>query len=280
MKQAISYIRQQLAPLYPPREIQALTYLLTEKLFGYSKLDALIGKERRLSKQEREEWEEVVARLQEQEPVQYILGEAEFCGHTFKVTPATLIPRPETAELVEWIQRDHPNGHLRILDIGTGSGCIILSLAASLPALTAQGWDISPQALDTARENNRHMGTQVEFKLQDILSPTLEPVMTDVIVSNPPYIMQHEEATMEANVLQWEPHTALFVPNDDPLLFYRAIARFSLKSLTPGGCLYLEINRACGKQTCTLLSAMGYENVELRRDLSGNDRMIKAILPQ
>lgn len=279
MKQAVTYFRQQLRDIYPPGELQALLHLLLEKRFGVTRLDVCLGKYRTLSVEEREEWQKITERLQSEEPVQYILGEADFCGLTLRVTPDTLIPRPETAELVRWVADDaRRDGVASLLDVGTGSGCIALSLASLLPGIGVEGWDVSEGALRVARDNGRRLGLAVRFLRQDILAPVLPDVRFDVVVSNPPYVTEAERAGMERNVLCWEPASALFVPDDDPLRFYRAIARFATRALPSGGKLYFEINRAYGSATVRLLEDMGYARVELRRDLSGNDRMIKAIL--
>lgn len=276
MKQAIKYIRQQLQNIYPAEEVQALIYLLLEKKHNMSKLDICMGKDKIFSTEERKEWEDIVKRLHNEEPVQYILNEAEFCGLCFKVTPDTLIPRPETAELVNWIIQDYSHLAPSVLDIGSGSGCIAISISAALPNAKVESWDISAAALDIARFNNEKAGTSVTFNQQDILSNYLPQRELDILVSNPPYITNSEKAEMSNNVLQWEPSTALFVSDKDPLIFYRAIAEYGCQSLKEYGSLYFEINRAYGNETVRLLEDMGYKNIILRKDLSGNDRMIKA----
>lgn len=278
MKQAIKYIRQQLQNIYPAEEVQALIYLLLEKKHNMSKLDICMGKDKIFSTEERKEWEDIVKRLHNEEPVQYILNEAEFCGLCFKVTPDTLIPRPETAELVNWIIQDYSHLAPSVLDIGSGSGCIAISISAALPNAKVESWDISAVALDIARFNNEKAGTNVTFNQQDILSNYLPQRKLDIIVSNPPYITNSEKAEMSNNVLQWEPPTALFVSDRDPLIFYRAIAEYGCQSLKEYGNLYFEINRAYGNETVRLLEDMGYKNIILKKDLSGNDRMIKATL--
>lgn len=279
MKQAISYFRSHLQDVYPPEEVRAILYWLLEKLFHLTTVDVCMGKYRTLSAEERREWEKITERLQKGEPVQYILGEADFCGRTFRLTRDTLIPRPETAELVRWILDDtcSRSGTFSVLDVGTGSGCIALSLAAELPGAAVEGWDISEGALLTARDNSRLLGIPVTFRRQDVLAPDVPDVRFDLIVSNPPYVTESERSGMERNVLEWEPAGALFVPDDDPLRFYRAISRFARRALVSGGTLYFEINRAYGAAVVRLLEGMGFTGVELRKDLSGNDRMIKAI---
>ena len=210
------------------------------------------------------------------EPLQYVVGTAPFGNLTFEVTPSTLIPRPETLELVEWVAADEQvRPALRLLDIGTGSGCIAISLAKLLPQATVSAWDISAEALAVARRNAERNGVAVDFKQVDVLHVT-EAETYDCIVSNPPYICEAEKAEMTDSVLLHEPHTALFVPNTDPLRFYRAIAQLALSNLSPGGTLYFEINRAYGAETCNLLRDLGFCDVELRKDFYGNDRMVKA----
>lgn len=219
----------------------------------------------------------ITERLQRGEPLQYIEGKAPFCGMEFIVTPAVLIPRPETAELVEWITTEHATQSPRILDLGTGSGCIAISLSQQMPQATVEACDISTEALEVAQTNNHENGTSVTFFHHDILSlDSPLPHSYDILVSNPPYIKQSEATDMENHVTQWEPHTALFVPDDDALRFYRSIAEIGqTDALHPGGCIYVEINQALGKETVELFESYGYKEVTLRKDIYGNDRMIK-----
>ena len=223
--------------------------------------------------------DDVVARLKQGEPLQYIEGKAMFCGMQFMVSPQVLIPRPETAELVDWIVTDHAMGQPKILDLGTGSGCIAVSLSKLMPQAVVEACDISVGALAVASENNRVNGTSVEFFALDMLdTASLLPRSYDILVSNPPYIKQCEAVDMEQNVTQWEPHTALFVPDDDALRFYRAVAEIGqTDALSPGGCIYVEINQTLGKETVALFEAYGYKDVVLRKDIYGNDRMIKCV---
>ena len=221
--------------------------------------------------------DDAMGRLAKGEPLQYIIGYAPFCGLQFNVDSRVLIPRPETAELVEWVAADCTKSGA-ILDIGTGSGCIAVTLAHRLPGCKVQGWDISEAALEVARENNRLNGTDVEFSKEDILTVRSSDSKYDVIVSNPPYVMEREKAQMEANVLEYEPHTALFVPDADPLLFYRAIAEFGKKALVKGGALYFEINPLESEAMGCMLSDVGYHDIEIRKDIFGKHRMIKAVL--
>lgn len=219
----------------------------------------------------------ITERLQRGEPLQYIEGKAPFCGMEFIVTPAVLIPRPETAELVEWITTEHATQGPRILDLGTGSGCIAISLSQQMPQATVEACDISTEALEVAQTNNHENSTSVTFFHHDILSlDSPLPHSYDILVSNPPYIKQSEATDMENHVTQWEPHTALFVPDDDALRFYRSIAEIGqTDALHPGGCIYVEINQALGKETVELFESYGYKEVTLRKDIYGNDRMIK-----
>ena len=267
---------QTLTPLHGVAEARAIVYALLEDVFGLSKTDVLLGRFEGLSATEKARFKECAARLSQGEPLQYVVGTAPFGDLRFEVTPATLIPRPETLELVEWVvaeQQEKPS--LRLLDIGTGSGCIAISLASLLPQATVSAWDISAEALAVARRNAERNGVAVDFKQVDVLHVT-EAETYDCIVSNPPYICEAEKADMTDSVLLHAPHTALFVPNTDPLRFYRAIAQLALSNLSPGGTLYFEINRAYGAETCNLLRDLGFCDVELRKDFYGNDRMVRA----
>jgi release factor glutamine methyltransferase len=215
--------------------------------------------------------------------VQYVLGEAEFCGRLFHVAPGVLIPRPETQELCQWMiatLRSYPTP-LSILDIGTGSGCIACTLAAEIPEADVTAWDISETALAIARENAKRTNVHVMFRQVDALQLPANPVPPathyDLIVSNPPYICERERTAMAPNVLDHEPPLALFVPDDDPLLFYRAIADYARKSLKPGGSLFFEINPLYTQELQALLRAMSYQTIETRNDQFGKPRMIRAI---
>jgi release factor glutamine methyltransferase len=196
---------------------------------------------------------------------------------TFEVNPNVLIPRPETQELVSWIIEDYQSDEsIRILDIGTGSGCIPVSLAKQLSKAEVESWDISEGALEVASRNCERNGVKVLLRQKDVLKATPEGNLYDVIVSNPPYITNKEKVEMESNVLDWEPSLALFVPDEDPLLFYRKIAQLGCDMLKEGGSLYFEINRAYGEETILMLRRLGYNQIELKKDSWGNDRMIKA----
>lgn len=264
---------QSLLSAYPPREARALYLLVMEKAFGLNATQVLTGKDKELSAEKQNLLENIIGRLLRKEPVQYILGQAEFCGHTFYVAPGVLIPRPETQQLVSLIAQRHPTP-CNMLDIGTGSGCIAISLALMGHRLTA--FDVSLPALGIACKNAASLHVSIDFNEENILHPAPTEQRWDVIVSNPPYICEKEAADMEANVLDYEPHVALFIPDDDPLLFYRAIAAYALEHLTPGGSLYFEINEAYHAETASLLRKAGFCNVAVHTDSFGKNRFISA----
>ena len=245
--------------------------MVMELRFGLSHTDVLLGKDTELSANDRAELEIIMQRLLRGEPVQYVLGKAEFCGRTFRVTPDVLIPRPETEGLITAAMRCCPPP-ARVLDIGTGSGCIAISLAVKGYHSTA--FDISDEALKIARFNAARWHAEVDFRHEDILHPTSTNEQWDIIISNPPYICKHEADGMEPNVLNHEPHTALFVPDNDPLLFHRAISRYASGHLSAGGWLVLEINRAFGAETCCLLEREGFVEVTRHKDEAQNDRIV------
>lgn len=275
MKRITSIIREELSQCYSTDEIAALTRIIATELLGVSQMAFYLKDDIPLTAEQQALLGNAIERLKKQEPIQYILGYSDFCGLRFKVTPATLIPRPETSELVELIASE-ATGHESILDIGTGSGCIAVSLAHKLPKSNVTAWDISPEALAVATENSKANGCAIAFEEVDILAYRPTGKQFDIIVSNPPYIKENEKAAMHSNVLDWEPHTALFVPDSDPLLFYRTIAEKGLQMLAPNGTLYFEINRAHGAETMKMLADYGYSDIELRKDFADNDRMIKA----
>ena len=269
---------QRLVPVYGEGEAQAIARLIYEVRYGLTLSDLLMGRD---SSVPQDELEQIAIRLERQEPVQYILGQTEFCGRTFVVNKHVLIPRPETAELCQWIVLGNGlQGCKKILDIGTGSGCIAITLAAEMPKAEVTAWDISEEALKVAKENAKRTNVHVKFEQVDILHlPSSILHLTsafDLIVSNPPYICNKERETMEANVLEHEPHTALFVPNDDPLLFYRAIAQYGQTALKEGGWLYFEINPLYAEPIREMLSKMSYHDIEIKGDQYGKQRMIRA----
>lgn len=281
MKRIIKAIKDELGSCYPIGETTALIRIISTEILDIPQSTFILKEDVILTPEQETLLYSTIERLKKHEPIQYIQGFCDFCGLTFKVTQETLIPRPETSELVEWITEEQKGKEkeVKILDIGTGSGCIAITLSNKLPGCNIAAWDISPGALAVAEENNRNNGTEVIFSQVDILAYQPQDEMFGIIVSNPPYIKEKEKKSMEANVLDWEPHTALFVPDNDPLLFYRTIAKKALVMLTSGGTLYFEINRAHGAETVEMLQSLGYKEIELRKDIAGNDRMIKATRP-
>ncbi len=278
MKRLIKQLRDELADLYTQGERDAIIRIIALDLLKIENTAFYLRDDINLDAQQQQMLTDATERLKRAEPIQYIIGETEFCDLTFKVNPSVLIPRPETGELVRWIVEENKNKENTILDIGTGSGCIAISLAKMMPQATVTAWDISPQAIETARSNNVVNGTKVTFVEQDIFTANEDNGKYDIIVSNPPYIKEIERENMQRNVLDWEPQIALFVPDNDPLVFYRHIARKGLQLLKPGGKLYFEINREHGQETCAMLAQYGYKAIELHKDFADNDRMIRAIL--
>lgn len=283
MTETIARIRSSLKGLYPENEISAFSRLILEHVSGMPFHKILLGKDKDLSDTQKRRIDKIITGLKAHQPIQYLLGEEEFFGLNFKVTPDVLIPRPETAELVGWIISDLKDSPAKLLDIGTGSGCIAISLAHALPQATVSAIDVSKEALLIAQENAEKLNVQVDFKRQDLLAPDASRVLAewlgspiDTIISNPPYIPEREKSDMEANVVEHEPGIALFVPNDKPLLFYSAIAKIGKKILKPGGTLYFEINALYGKELRSLLMREGYSRIEIRKDFYGKERMAKA----
>ena len=271
-------IKQVLNECYSDSEASALARMLLVEVLDFTTLELFGGKDKEVSEKDLDVLAEMLERLKNYEPIQYVIGRESFCGMTFEVNPHVLIPRPETQELVDWIVGDYNAAtSCRLLDIGTGSGCIAVSLAKKIPQAEVQAWDISEGALEVARQNANMNGVSVDFRLQDVLKVEVSSPSFEVIVSNPPYITEQEKDEMEANVLEWEPHTALFVPDADPLLFYRKIAQLGVNLLMPRGALYFEINRAYGSETVAMLRDLGYQQIDLKKDMFGNERMIKAI---
>ena len=252
---------------------------------GLSMTQLLAERDIRLSEEQRRWMKEAICRLENNEPLQHVLGYSEFYGRRFKCDGRALVPRPETEELIDWIVSNwstvnSQQSTVKILDIGTGTGCIALSLAKELKGAKVTAVDISTEALNLARENAEILEERdLRFIECDILGDcnAIEGAY-DVIVSNPPYVRECEKADMEANVLDYDPHTALFVSDEDPLIFYRAIGEFALTHLAPNGALYFEINQYLGRETCDLLIGLGYKNVTLREDINGNARMVRATL--
>lgn len=271
------YIRQSLDGLYPESEIKGFTKIIFTEVLHLNMLDIYMGKDIKLSANQVEEVEQILSRLKKYEPIQYILEQARFCEMNFYVNSSVLIPRPETEELVSLIVSENPDSTARILDIGAGSGCISVSLSKLLPGAKVSAWDVSEEALQVAKENNDRLDASVAFDKVNILEYKPSEDMFDIIVSNPPYVTITEKEDMEHNVLDWEPHLALFVSDEDPLLFYRKIAEAGRVMLSQTGKIYFEINQALGKEVCDLLTALEYHKVEIIKDLSGCDRIVKAL---
>lgn len=275
LKEAIEQLREGLAGVADPQEVQAMIRVICEDVFNYDPVDVALRQESELPDFAPQRVAEIIARLQRHEPLQYILGTARFHGHRFKVTPAVLIPRPETEQLVDLIIEDNPGSDLRVLDMGTGSGCIAISLARALKFARVDALDVSRDALAVARDNAASLKVKVRFFESDILAP--QPAATyDIIVSNPPYITWSERELMERNVKDYEPAQALFVPDNDPLLFYKAIASYAKRSLEKGGRLYLEINQRFGAEVKCLLEDCGFDEVRIIVDSFGKDRFAVA----
>lgn len=274
--QYISRLFETSLPAYEPRERRALLRIVLEHLTGWNYTELILKKHEILSGELHGEAERIISRLQHGEPIQYILGQADFCGLSFYVDKNVLIPRPETEELVAWLS-ENSTPELSVLDIGTGSGCIPICLKRQHPGWHISALDISEEALTTARRNAEKHQTDIDFFHYDILrGPSENLPVWDIIVSNPPYVCESEKQGMERHVLEHEPHTALFVPDDDPLRFYKAITAFAQKHLQPDGTLFFEINRAYGNELEKLLIKENFQHVEHRFDIYGNERMIRA----
>ena len=273
---------EQLLGVYPKEEVLSFFYRLTEHILKLKRIDLSLNPNKSLTRIEQQQFNEAVSRLLKNEPIQYIIGETEFYGLPFTVNTTTLIPRPETEELVDWIIRDHKSSsELTILDIGTGSGCIAILLAKHLLNAKVYAIDISKGALKIAQENAIRNNVTVNFVENNILNETtwnlnFEHIKFDIIVSNPPYIQHLEKNKMQANVLDFEPHLALFVEDSNPLQFYKKIAQFAKEKLKTNGQLYFEINEYLGPKTTHLLKNKGFKTIELRKDIFEKDRMIKA----
>lgn len=277
LKQYRKYFLEKLTPLFDSMEAEQFFGITLEELKGWKRTDLALNPDAELSGEEIEKWNAVLGELETQKPIQYIFGKAHFYGLEFEVNPNTLIPRPETEELVEWIITENKyKGQLSLLDIGTGTGCIAISLAKNLPDASVSAIDVSEGALATAKRNAKHNSVEVNFILKDILAAETLPQVYDVIVSNPPYVRNLEKEEIKENVLQYEPHLALFVDDNDPLLFYRKIAQLAKTQLSPNGRLYFEINQYLGPETVQMLEDMGFVNVVLKKDIYGNDRMVAA----
>lgn len=290
IKSLKTHFFSELQTIQEDSEIESFFFILTEFLHNLKRIDVSLNSGFEVSESDLKKWETIISELKTEKPIQYITGEAWFYGLRFEVNENTLIPRPETEELVEWIIKSQKSkaqnliiqksNNLTILDIGTGSGCIPIALKKEIPSAFVSAIDISEKALEMARKNAFDNQVEVNFIHQDILTSqhlnlsTSQHLLFDVIVSNPPYVRNLEKQEIKRNVLDYEPHLALFVADSDALLFYRKIALLALKSLAPNGKLFFEINQYLGKETVELVEQLGFKNIELRKDFMGNDRMI------
>lgn len=264
-------LKEQLATLYPKDEAQSIAFQVLEAKYGCSRTDMVLQKPLEI---DQDALRQLIDRLLTSEPLQYILGKAHFYGMDLLVSPDTLIPRPETEELVHWIAQNRAEN--TIMDIGTGTGCIALALKKQFPQATIHAVDVSKKALEIAKANAENQRLPINFHQLDVLREDLPIGGIDILVSNPPYVLEEEKAQMRKNVLAYEPKGALFVPNHLPLLFYERIALLGRSFLADGGYLYFEINEAFGQATVDMLDQQGYQNIELRQDMQGVDRMVKA----
>ncbi|MCB2194363.1 MAG: peptide chain release factor N(5)-glutamine methyltransferase [Bacteroidetes bacterium] len=278
IKKVISEIKSELSELYPVNEIDSFIFLIFDHLLGISRTQLLLSKENEINEGTFLKINNIISELKSYRPIQYILGETEFYDLKFKVFDNILIPRPETEELVDWIIKDHSNTSIKILDIGTGSGCIAVSLAKNMPNAVVYASDISELALKAAETNSKINNTSLHLLQFDILNPPSDQDKKfDIIVSNPPYVTEKEKSLMQQNVLDYEPELALFVPDNDPLLFYRSILDFGLQHLKPKGNIYFEINEAFGQEMISLMQKKGFSDNILLRDINGKDRMVRGI---
>lgn len=281
MQTTIQKIKEVLSPLYSTGEIKNIIRIIFENIKNYSQVDIIMNQDEILSQFIKDKVDMILKRLVNHEPIQYIFNEAYFQGLTLKVTPDTLIPRPETEELIDIIVKENNQSDLHVLDIGTGSGAIAIALAKSLKFPIVDAIDISQKAIDIAQENAKAHKVKINFFIRDILSVEIPTnSVYDIIVSNPPYITLREKDSMEPNVLDYEPHTALFVPDNDPLMFYRAITLYAVYALNPGGRIYFEINSLYGKETAKLLSDNNFIDVDIIKDMYGLDRFVSAAKPK
>jgi release factor glutamine methyltransferase len=278
MKPGVASIRKELDGIYSREEIESLIFLIFEKLKGYSRTQFLLASENEITPEEKLKIDQIIGRLKRHEPIQYILGETEFYGLPIRTVPGTLIPRPETEELVQWIVQETRIAKPAILDIGTGTGCIAVSLRKNIQDSTVWACDISPVCIETTRQNALLNHVEISVLKFDVLGsePATDFPAFDVIVSNPPYVRQSEKLLMQKNVLDFEPELALFVDDDDPLIFYRRMAEFAQTHLKNGGRLYFEINEAFGKECSEMLQGKGFSGVRIKKDLQQKDRMLAA----
>ena len=273
---------EELCSIFDEKEIESFFYMTLEAFHSLKRVDLVLNPDLELDSFQILKWETVLSQLKEQKPIQYILGETEFFGLPFYVNENTLIPRPETEELVAWIlsnnQTNQSTNELKILDIGTGSGCIAISLAKNLPNAAVFAIDVSEKALAIAKKNASTNNVNIVFIAQNILETEILEAQFNIIVSNPPYVRNLEKQEINKNVLDYEPHLALFVEDNDALIFYRKIAKLAETHLVENGELYFEINQYLGQQMIELLQNMRFKNIELKKDIYGNDRMIRCVV--
>lgn len=284
LKELKTHFTSELSSLYASEEVLSFFNILSEHFLNYTRLDIALKAAEIISEENQKLFQEAMIRLKQFEPIQYIIGVTEFYGLPFKVTPATLIPRPETEELVQWIVDEYEavgaNEAVRFLDIGTGSGCIAIALAKSLTQVDVSALDFSEQALEVAQRNAQANQAPVTFFELDILKATALPRAYDLIVSNPPYVRDLEKKMMQPNVLSFEPESALFVSDADPLLFYRKIAELAKRYLTLNGRLFFEINEYLSKELVELLESVGFSEITVKKDIFGKERMLSCRLLQ
>ncbi|MCI9846339.1 peptide chain release factor N(5)-glutamine methyltransferase [Flavobacterium pectinovorum] len=278
IKQYRTQFIKELSSLYDAYEAESFFYLILENKHKLRQIDLALNHELSFTDTDFEVWDSLLKELKKEVPIQYLLGKTNFYGLDFEVNENVLIPRPETEELVEWIINENKitdkTKKLKILDIGTGSGCIAISLAKNLPNADVYAMDVSKKAIETAKKNAICNNVKITFILKDVLELEILKSNFDLIVSNPPYVRNLEKLEIKKNVLDYEPHLALFVDDNDALVFYRKIAALAQKNLLENGQLYFEINQYLGQEMTDLLEAMNFENVELRKDIYDNDRMI------
>ena len=294
LKEFRTHFNEALSNIYPKTEIDTFFFILIEEKLDLQRIDTVLKPDFLISDEILSELNLIIGRLKNEEPLQYILGETEFYGLPFKVNKHTLIPRPETEELVEWVINEvtelqnykvaklkttvisnEVEKSIKILDIGTGTGCIPISIAKNLNNIEVTAIDIATEALKIAKENEILNNVEVQFLEKDILKAECLPQQFDIIISNPPYVRELEKFEIKNNVLENEPHLALFVDDENPLIFYSKIADLAKNHLTKNGLLFFEINQYLGKETVEMLQQKGFKNIELKKDLFGNDRMIK-----
>lgn len=278
MQNAINHIRSELTAYYTENELQSVVRLLISKITGFSFTEILVNKNTIFSAYQRDLLNFYLEKLKMGMPIQYVLGETEFCGLIFRVDQSVLIPRPETEELVEWVVKESADNSV-ILDIGTGSGCIAIALKSFMPQADVHACDVSLESLQTARKNAELNENQVSFFYMNILEEHSIDNRYDVIVSNPPYIPYAERTEISNHVKNFEPEAALFVPDDDPLIFYRKIAEFAKRNLHAGGKLFFEVHRDFGQACLLMLHEMNFQQLEIKKDIAGNNRMIKGVIP-